>query len=261
MAITYYVDMIFIFNLIMDYTLLSLIHPKQGINRFRLFAAACVGAAAVVVMLGISMIPVWSFMLLRLFFAGLMAWIGIPHKGLGEFLCNMALLYGTSAAIYGICFIFCVNKDIQNEMIAYFFPIGAASILFLGKRLYCFRENRKHRDQYRFEVMLYYNGKTVNGRAFYDSGNHLYEPISGWPVILVKEELLNSLCLEPEKRRAVPYKAVGSTAGLLYAYPMEKLIIHYGGENKTWINFYATAVPEELLKQEECDVILHVSFV
>lgn len=260
MVITYYVDVIFIFNLILDFALLLLIHPKQKRNYRRLFGAAGTGAMGAVLLLT-NMIPIWSYMVLRLLIAGLMAGIGIPYKGIGELLCNTALIYGTGAALYGISFIFFGNEGVQNVTITYLSLLGSVLILFLGRCLYVFREKRKNRNIYRFEFILSHCGKAVKGRAFYDSGNHLYEPVSGWPVILVKEKVLKSLCIEKDKMRVIPYKAVGNTAGLLSAYPMEKLIVQSGGEKKTWINFYAAVVPDELLKQEECDVILHVSFV
>ncbi len=260
MVITYYVDVIFFFNLIIDFALLLLIHPKQKRNYVRLLGAAEVGAVGAILLLG-NMIPVWIYMPLRLLIATLMAGIGIPYNGVGELMCNTALLYGTGAALYGISFIFSGNKGVHNGTTTCLLLLGSTAILFLGKCLCSFRENRKNRSIYRFEFILNCCGKAVKGRAFYDSGNHLYEPISGWPVILVKEKVLKSLCIEDDKMRAVPYRAVGNASGILSAYPMEKLIIQAGDEKKTWINFYAAAVPDELLKQEECDVILHVSFV
>ncbi len=259
MVITYYVDVIFIFNLIMDFALLLLIHPKQKISYGRLFGAAGTGAAGAVLLL-VNAITVWSYIPLRLLIAGLMVWIGIPHKGAGELLCNTALIYGTGAALYGISFILSGKTHVQSD-VTYLLPLVSAVMVFLGKCLYSFRENRKNRNRNRFEVVLKHCEKLIKATAFYDSGNHLYEPISGCPVILVKEDVLKKMGIKEENLRAIPYKAVGSTAGILYAYPIERLTVLDGREKKTFTKLYAAAVSGELLKQEECDVILHGSFV
>lgn len=257
MVITYYVDVIFIVNLIMDFALLLLIHPKQKISYTRLFGAAGTGAVGAVLLL-INEIPVWGYMALRLLLAVLITGIGIPYKGVGELFCNTALLYGTGATLYGISFM--ISGKVQSK-VTYLLPLIATVMLFLGRCLYCFREKRKSRNQYRFEVILKNFEKSIKVTAFYDSGNHLYEPISGCPVILVKENILKVLGIKEDSLRVVPYQAVGNTAGILHAYPMEALTILVDGEKKIFTNLYAAVVPGELLNQEECDVILHGNFV
>lgn len=260
MVITYYADVIFIFNLVVDFTLLLIIHPKQKKRYGRLFGAAVSGAVVAVLLL-VKRIPVWGYIAGRLVIAVLMTGIGIPYKGIGELFCNTALLYGTGAAVYGISFLW-LGKTLVHSKGNYLFPIAASTLIFAGRCLYFFRERRKHANQYRCEVVLMHSGKSMKLKAFYDSGNHLYEPFSGYPVILVNESVLKGLgIIREEHLRAVPYQAVGSADGILYAYPVEQLMIPDGNKKKTLTSLYAAVVPEELLRQEECDVILHGSFV
>ena len=107
MSVTYYyADVIFIWNFLLDFLLLFLIYPDKRKRYIRLVLAATIGAGAALLTLCFSVDAVWLFLGLRFFWAGIMVLVAIPTRGVGEFLCNTALLYGVSGCLYGVYVLF-----------------------------------------------------------------------------------------------------------------------------------------------------------
>lgn len=258
MVITYYADTIFMLNFCVDFFLLFLLRPERSRCYGRLLAAAAVGAGSALLLLYLfSDTPEGIlFFLLRFLSAGTMVLIGFSVRGLGELLCNTALLYGMSGCFFGI------NRLVTD---AFSMPEGAtafglfvsAGVLLCTRALYSFRRTRNRTDTKRRRVWLR-NGETeLTEAAFYDSGNHLYEPISGKAVVLLRASVMKRLKLNPDMLRIVPYSAVGTKNGMLEAYPLEKLTIENGRKYQTFQHIYAAVAADEIFAQEACGVILH----
>ena len=63
--------------------------------------------------------------------------------------------------------------------------------------------------------------------ALVDTGNHLYEPVTGKPVCLVEYEVAKKH-LNPDlmnlKTWPIPYRTIGKTDGLLWGVKVDKMI-------------------------------------
>ncbi|MDD6208455.1 MAG: sigma-E processing peptidase SpoIIGA [Clostridiales bacterium] len=101
------------------------------------------------------------------------------------------------------------------------------------------------------QVNVLINGKTITGTGLWDTGNRLYEPVSGKPVLVAKREIFRSVFSEneleemhqfaecgyyhPEKMSCllfrIPYQAVGIT-GYLTAVKAEYVEITGSGKNQ-----------------------------
>ncbi len=77
------------------------------------------------------------------------------------------------------------------------------------------------------EIRLPESARRIRVRALVDTGNHLFEPVSGAPVNLVGSGLAAQLApaFRPEKYRAVPFCSVGKDRGILEAYELPEIII------------------------------------
>lgn len=256
MVVTYYADVIFAWNFVMDFILLVLIHPDTKKQYWRLSAAATIGATVALLMLYLPVQVHILYLGMRFFCAVVMVVVAVPAKCVGEVLCNAALLYGASGGVFGISILI---SEGQGEWKAGVAPLMAVSvgIMFIGKVLYHFRRKQNQQLAYQYRVSIINGQNQTESKAFLDSGNHLYEPISGKIVILIRDRVAKKLNLDSEKIRVVPYSSLGKKAGILEAYPIEELVV-YNGKNENRFKYIYVAKAENcMFEQENCDVILH----
>lgn len=120
-------------------------------------------------------------------------------------------------------------------------------------RLLC-RRNRKERREGR--AVLINGDRAVCVRAILDTGNSLYEPISGQPVCVVDAMTARELWKEDDPCRVVPWHGVGVGRGLLKAYKIREMKLSLGGPVKTIRGAYVAAdvVERAEAENERCDV-------
>lgn len=253
MIITYYLDLIFAWNFCADILFLLLIHPKQKRSCRRIAGAAAVGAGTAIGMLYFGCNEGMRYLIAQFLSAVTMSFIGIPSNGLAELFCNTVLLYGMCGTYFG------VNRILGKTLLhlpgsSIRVSLTTFVVLFLLRYVYLYRKRGERRENYRFNVSLFQNEKRIDATAFYDSGNHLYEPISGKTVILVRDCVLKRL--EPDlcRYRMIPYSVLGNNTGMLKAYRIDKLMVHQGN---TYCGIYAAVAENSIFVQEHCDIILH----
>lgn len=256
MIVTYYVDMIFIWNFAVDLILLLLIHPRQKIIFRRILYAAVFGAGVSVAMICIRLHTGILYYILRFLCAAMMALIGIPNNGAGELFCNIGFLYGVSGCMYGIC-VMLSNMRLYSGAKTIILLLSSLVALLVIRFFYRFRISKERTGKFRYKILLTHNGINLYKTAFYDSGNHLFEPISGKPVILVRQDIMKMLDPDSAVSRIIPFSVLGNSTGFLTAYRIEKLVIYDNRTMKTYENVYAAVAEKDLFTQEECDVILH----
>jgi len=260
MVVTYYADVIFAWNFVVDCFLLFLIHPNIKKQYWRLILAAVLGGATTLCLLYLSSYAVLLYFVLRFLSAMVMIVIAMPVNGVGELLCNTALLYGTSGGVYGISVLISGRwEDIGRKPLA--LTIVSLVLMLIMKTLYRFRKRRCHHLQYQYKAVLGNGKEQTECKAFFDSGNHLIEPISGKPVILVCKRVMQKLNVNHEKMRAIPYSSLGKTAGLLEAYPIEQLTVCNEKNLYQFQNIYMAEAEETMFIQENCEVILHAGMI
>ena len=109
-----------------------------------------------------------------------------------------------------------------------------------------------------FCVRIYRGGAIICLNALYDTGNRLYEPISGKPVCIVKEEVFQKL-LETEEEnfiRYIPYRSMGKTKGVLRAVAITRMEILSDGTWQEKNGFYVAESTTDAMSAEY-DMILH----
>ena len=150
-----------------------------------------------------------------------MCWLAFSPGTPGELLKADGLLLGAACILGGSLFslkeIFWLT-DWESLAAA----SGAADMagLFFKRAL---RERERGRE--RFLVRLFYRGEQREFKALADSGNRLREPVSGRPVSVVYVGDLKGFCDSVDGVVYIPYRAVGTRAGLLPAVIFEKMEI------------------------------------
>ena len=240
----------------MDYVLILLIHPEREKKYLRIGVASLFGALFTLAVLYYWCGKLILFYFLRFFCVLLMCVVAIPSNGLGELLCNTFLLYGLGGSACGIYSLISVSYECfgSSDAVVVIITFG----LFIGiKQLLRFRKKAKYHFSYLTEVCLKKDDVTIRKKAFYDTGNHLYEPISGKTVILIRDKLVDKLQLRIDTFRVVPYSSLGNESGLLKAYKLDELIVGTGENRKKYKDIYVAVAEKSLFRLEGCDVILH----
>ncbi len=249
---TVYLDLVFVLNLWINYLLLrgTARLGARGMRPRRLWLSAALGAVYA----------------MCVYLPG-MQWLQLPSMKLLTAVAMLCLAFGCSratirlgaifalltlvlcGAIYGIQALqgrpFVLGKHL-------FYPVSFTTLLLtafavcLACRLMLPRLT--HAPDSVLPLTLELRGKRVQLSALRDSGNTLCDPLSGAPVLTVYWKAISSLLPEringerltaptlllPELRefspRLIPYRAVGTSKGLLLALPCR---ITLGGITKT----------------------------
>lgn len=113
-----------------------------------------------------------------------------------------------------------------------------------------------------FPVVIKNNGKKVEVRAYWDSGNQLRDPYTGREVcILNKKVAMELMELSSVHMRLVPYSSLGEEHGLLRVVDVEELTIGKGRDETVFKDAVIGIAEGELLEKKEYDLILHATML
>lgn len=252
-----YLDSLFFLNFGMNLILLILVDHStcRTATWYRLLFGAGIGAVC-------YLLPfLWKgtagFKVLICFLSGtlLMLYVSFPVRNLKmlwhyfqKLMLDTFLLGGALAAVVrGIPAI--------AEYFAAVVPIlGLGS---LGAMWILRSRQREMRDTVHCVVRLQGTGEELRVRAIVDSGNTLTEPISRSPVSVIDAKVFYRLWPEGlPGMRVIPYHSVGKKSGILYGYPVQRILIEKQGTEKECEHVWL-AVSGEDIAGGEFSVLLH----
>ena len=113
-------------------------------------------------------------------------------------------------------------------------------------------------------VWITFGGETYTVTAITDTGNNLYDKISGLPVHIVEQESIlkeghkeQLLEHEPERITYVPYSSLGNPHGLLMVLQAEQLMILYNGRKMELKNQKVGLTDQKLDSSGRWQMLLH----
>jgi len=117
-------------------------------------------------------------------------------------------------------------------------------------------------ESMKIKTVLRYKDKKMVATALLDTGNKLYDPIFGRPVILVDERLLGEVVedcrrFHPEKMQYIPYRSVGQRNGILEGVTLDSVSIKWKEKSYTFPNVIAVQTKENLYHGREYRIIFH----
>lgn len=218
-----YVDVLFVENLWMNLLLLWLLTRVHRISakKPRVAAAAAAGS------LGACLMTIFSAGLTGAgyFLGSVLLAAGMVRLAFGgrDFFSRLILLYISGFAVNGIL-------RYQEQ----FYPAaglwlcagGTAAAGCLSLAECALRYRKKHLGLI-VQTELKRKDKVIKTEALYDTGNGLFDPVSGRPVSILDGELLRELLLgggEPPLPHMVPYHTI-SQGGILEAYILDEMIL------------------------------------
>lgn len=239
-----YADVLLAVNWWVDFLLLSLLGrlTNARTNGWRLaLGALCGGTAAFVLLL--PPLPVWVSLAVKGVGAAVMIAVAFPPESGRIFLRRLLWLFALSAGLAGLCegiYYFLAPPGIYvcNGVVYY----AVSPLLLVGLTILCYgilcavgkRLRRAAPHRHRYAVSVSNRGCTVTLPCLFDSGNHLVEPFSGAPVIVMEWNALTALLPEGSDTdgmptgpgwRVIPFDSLGGQ-GLLPAFRPEQVTVH-----------------------------------
>ncbi len=268
-----YADVLLAVNWWVDFLLLVLLRRITGAQArgWRLaLGALCGGLTAFVLLL--PPLPVWLSLLCKAAGAALMVLVAFPPENGRCFLRRILWLFALSAGLAGLCegvyyFFAPAGIYVSNGVVYY----RISPLLLVGLTVLCYgilcligqRMRRSAPKRHRYAVSVSNRGRTVTLPCLYDSGNHLVEPFSGAPVIVMERDAVSSLLPEGWDGkdlptgpgwRVIPFSSLGGE-GLLPAFRPERVTVHTGRGSRSgqgdrllpgcYIALSSTLLPED----------------
>ncbi len=310
MYLEIYVDVIFVINFIMDILLLLIVRKilKYKNSVFRLLSGAAIGALGaciLAVLQGLNGLIQFLAAYVVICFA--MIIVSFQFRNLAATFKAVFILYITTFFLGGV-----LNSLYYHSMLGYYFTELIQGRLFqnlnmgyfvlavlvgtIAVKILIFTVNNIRSGELQtFETELTYGDKSIKIIGLLDTGNDLYDPIYGKPVIVAEFAAIEPLLTVRQKNQLqiildtfdggrtflnekgnslensnlqeqedehfniimIPYHSIGKKNGMLPAIVMNRVVI-FNGEEKIYSEKVYTAINrEKLSKRREYQVILH----
>ncbi len=212
-----YGDILLALNWWLDFLLLLGVRRTLGGGGrpWRLAVGALLGALSCFVLF-LPPLSVWWSLLIKLAAALIMVLVAFRWQGWRELTRRVFLLFAMSAGLAGLCgmLYFFVAPDgfyVVNGVVYYAFSpllLVALSVLCYGLLWLSDYLMRRRAPACRmFRVTVTVGEKQVTFPCLYDSGNHLVEPFSGYPVLVAQRHVAEQVIAVPHSAEDLPVGA------------------------------------------------------
>ena len=286
-AVTIYVDVVLIENLIMNYIILLAtgVVLKQKISHIRLIISSLLGAIYTVISYS-QILKMYSGITLKILLSIIMVYIAFNPQKLKILLKNLLIFYLTSFVFGGAAFalIYIVkpqNIIMKNGLFLGTYPlknvmlgaiIGFAIIIMAFKIV----KTKITKKDILCDIEIKINKKIIKTTAMLDTGNMLKDPFTNTPVVVVERTLLYD-CIPkqilnnleeilggdfekiPEeikeeyisKLKLIPFSSLGKQNGMLVGIKPEYVKIKQDGKDQIERNVIIGIYDKSLTKKGE----------
>lgn len=236
-----YVDLIWAVNLVIDYLLLKAygVLFQKKMYPFRLWLAAVIGAS-------LQLLPVYGIPVPVIMFSFLLIKTAYPDlKGKRWIIAGVSIA-AEGALLAGMLEYLCERKILGNgtlELLLASF-LCMELILFFGKRIVRTIKSGKHL----YPIYIEDDAYKLEGMAFLDTGNQLYDPFFQRPVLVGNHPMLLLMYSKKKSEQVlwIPYRSLGNSAGMIPVITVDRIRIGVG-ENALWKEKVLIAVTEQKL--------------
>ena len=198
---------------------------------------------------------------------------GYTDKCIGTYIRYITILYAISFMNAGIISFIKKNSTINMFMLGACFVLVTLIVRAMSR--YGGITDIRKCNEVMYEVTMIKGNRSINGIGYYDSGNGMYEPISGAMVILASADDLAKFLTEGEKHyiklfpqipdqwdgvtyiRGIPYSSIGKEKGILPGIRIDKVELMHGKRVKEYIGCYLAVYPGMLSAKGKYNFIIH----
>lgn len=256
-----YADILIIINIIVNYLLLRASVAITGCSfkpwRFLLSAGAG-GIFSLIIF--IENLPVIANLLLKITFLAIMMLIAFNMKSVKAFMKCCAAFFMANFVFAGIMLavstmLFPNSAMYKNGAVYFDMDIltltVTAIVCYIILNLIAKFTKSKTPEKSIYSIAVTYDGKTVEGKALFDSGNTLCDCFSGRPVIIAEKEfvapLLKGTDLTQAKNfRLIPFTTI-KNGGALPSFSADKIEITVSGRKIDVDNIYIGVTEKKIV--------------
>lgn len=253
----FYADVFFLTNCYLDFLALyaagEVLQQKKRLLRY-IICCALSSLAGVILFLTVSNYQVYLFCIHCIVNPGMIVCSFFPAekklyaKAFFLMYFMVMLLGGSVEWLYRTVF-----DGRCYELCLLFSAVPVAVFLFIVRR------KRKNVQRF-YPVCIVHKEKTVALRAFYDSGNTLYDPYVKEAVHIVPKEIFEALGgKEAFFTRLIPFSSVGCRQGMLEAFTVEYMQIGEGDMKMMTAPAVLAVAEDALFDHRPYQMILHCS--
>lgn len=304
MHLVVYIDLIFFVDVVMDFIVLfimkELLRETTTVQKISIAAIiASVGSCIVIVF---PLPAVLRFLFLYGIVSALALKVAFSIKDIKDFIIKLLAFFGIAFFVDGFFdfmyshlsmerFYKALLHDTIFEKCAVINLIAGIGCMILCYPLISFALNLV-REKFMFlrKVRIENHGKQVKGTGLLDTGNMLFDPLSGEPVVIAEFSLVRKLFTPkqqlmlatymkmnrvmqegpqlteeseetPMMIRMIPFHSVGEEEGLLVAVRLDSIVIGEQSGLKRRENVLIGLYPGKLSAKETYQVILHNSLI
>lgn len=255
-----YPDVIFLVNMLMDYTILSVFCKLSRITTTyaRLFAAAFMGALwSVIAAVCRNMPTIPELFCTYLCVPFGMTYIAGCRGGLRKQLVMLSAYMAVTIFAGGV-FGFVGRKNTGWLLLA------VTGVLFVQGAVPAVRffTGCVKRKNLLYDVRLELDGRSVVTKGLFDTGNSLSDPYNGKPVCVAEKRIFDKMlcCGETEYGfRLIPYKSLGKANGLMRLVTIDSMIVEYDGKRRLYEKPEFALYDGKLSNAGEYSVILNTA--
>ena len=201
---TFYIDVILLENIIMNYIILFAtgLIIKIKVNHTRLIISSLIGTVYAI-MSYISKINVYTNQLVKLLLSVAMIYIAYNPDNLKKLFKDGVIFYLTSfcfggAAYYLLYYI--SPQQIKNigRTLTGSYPVkiaisGGILGFFLINIAFKIIKNKVDKNSIIYNIEIFYKNKSVKTKMLLDTGNLLVEPLTSFPVVIIEKEKMEGM--------------------------------------------------------------------
>ena len=243
-----YIDIFFLENLIMDFFFLMMIKNtiNSSVSYKTLGVGAFFGAFLSSLVICLHLPRALQLLFLHLVINTGMILIGLKIRSIREALQALLFLYVYSILFGGVIEWIKSNLNTYYRIGSMFLVIALLSYGIVWKMLEFLETHFKLTEKY-CDVTLTLGERSCKVRALIDSGNQLFDNISGKPVHIISAKAMKELTNENEISmiRYIPYCTIHEEEGVLPVMKIDKMCIHQKKEKEIVSPMVGIAAHEE----------------
>ena len=222
-----YLDVFLIVNILMDFLILiiakRLIKPQTTI--LRCIIATIIGGVLSVLSLMIPYKTIWlRFITSYILICFVMVIIAFQFKCIRDSIRNILVVYAITFMLGGIMNVLYYKAPVTLKRF-----VAVSLMAYVVCSFLCDWITRKKAGEKLYKVHIYIKEKSVSVTALLDTGNLLFDPISGRKVHIIEYETIKDIInKENGFYRVIPYNSVGNSRGLLNAIEADCMEIENG---------------------------------
>ena len=264
----FYIDVIFVENIIMNYIILFAtgLIIKNNLKHMRIFLSSLLGATYAI-MSYISNLEIYENQIIKFILSVVMTYIAFNPKSIKKMIKTIVIFYLTSfcfggAAYYLLYYISPEQIKNINGVLTGSYPIKIAILggilgFFIINIGFKIVKNKIDKHSIYYDIEIAYQEKKVRAKVILDTGNLLVEPITSFPVVIIEENIIKKLLsvsdinilsnaltnsfdgLSDELKlrcRIIPFSSVGKTNGMIIGFKPDYIKIFTEEDNENIIN-------------------------